>query len=291
MAYFLIILTSFIWGTAFVSVKWSIIRFSALESNALRFFITAILAFIILLIRKKLTLDWKKLKPALFAALVLITMLVLQTWGLEYTTVAKSGFLTTLYAFFTPLLTIFIYKNKLKIGYWILMSIALIGIFMLGEMEFSNFNFGDFLTVLCSLCAAIHILIVEYYAPEIESSLDFNMYQCLFLGLICVGFLPFIGIEFFSRIPYMEAKEWGSYFYLSVFSSLIAFSTQAWAQKQIPSHIVSMLYLLESPFAAIAGFLLVGETMSMIGIIGCVFILISVSLVPKFMNAGNNTTS
>lgn len=270
-------------------MKWSIIRFSALESNALRFFLTGLLAFIILIIRKKLTTNWKTLKPALLAAMVLITMLVLQTWGLEYTTVAKSGFLTTLYAFFTPLLTIIFYKNKLKIGYWILMSLAFVGIFMLGEMEFSNFNFGDFLTVLCSLCAAIHILLVEYYAPEIESSIDFNMYQCVFLGLICLGFLPFIGIDFFSRVPMMEAKEWGSYFYLSVFSSLIAFSTQAWAQKKIPSHIVSMLYLLESPFAALAGFLLVGETMSMIGIIGCAVILLSVSLVPKFMSAESNT--
>jgi drug/metabolite transporter (DMT)-like permease len=68
---------------------------------------------------------------------------------------------------------------------------------------------------------------------------------------------------------------------LGVVSSILAFGFQVWAQQKIPSHTAAVLFLLESPFAALFGFWLLSETLSTAGIIGCVLILVACLLALK----------
>jgi drug/metabolite transporter (DMT)-like permease len=61
---------------------------------------------------------------------------------------------------------------------------------------------------------------------------------------------------------------------------MVAFTLQIVSQKKMPSHIVSMIFLLESPFAAFFGYQFLGETLSGLNLMGCALILISVGLIP-----------
>ena len=69
---------------------------------------------------------------------------------------------------------------------------------------------------------------------------------------------------------------------LSIFSSLIAFSFQMAAQKRTPAHVVGLIFLSESLFASLSGWIFFNESLTFTQIIGAVIILISVALIPKF---------
>lgn len=281
MGYLLLISITFIWGMGFIAVKWTLLHYSAMESNLIRFLISSCFALPIVLFSKSWNVSREQVKGVFLCSFFLFTMLYLQTWGLSYTSIAKSGFITTLYVFLTPLLGMLLFGHRYPLSYWVLILVGMIGIFLLVDMKFDGFNFGDFLTCLCALCAAFHIIAVEKVSPLFQSALIFNCFQIFFVSLMSsVVFLLRHGT---IRIaPLLDLKSyslWG-FFILSIMSSIVAFTFQASAQKKLPAHIVSMLFLLESPFAALMGYVLLGETLSMTAIIGSGIILLSVALVP-----------
>ncbi|MFZ4713932.1 MAG: DMT family transporter [Bacteriovoracaceae bacterium] len=283
MGYILLIFITFIWGMGFIAVKWTLLHYTAMESNLIRFAIAAILAIPIVTLMKAWKVSQAQLKGVFVCSLFLFSMLYLQTWGLAYTSVAKSGFLSTLYVFITPLLCMFFFRQRYSWGYWFLILLGLVGIFLLGDMSFDGFNFGDLLTLLCSFFAAFHILSVEKYSPLFPHSLVFNCFQIFFVTLfsMTVFVLRNGTVRLEPMMSWQSLSLWG-FFILSVMSSLVAFSFQASAQKKLPSHVVSMLFLLESPFAALMGYIILGETLTMVATVGCGLILLSVILVPKF---------
>jgi drug/metabolite transporter (DMT)-like permease len=73
-----------------------------------------------------------------------------------------------------------------------------------------------------------------------------------------------------------------AFLFLSLFSSIGAFTVQVYVQQQIPPHIVSMIFLTESVFAAFFGWIFFDERLSVMGMAGALVILMSVSLVPLF---------
>jgi drug/metabolite transporter (DMT)-like permease len=281
MGYLLLIAITFIWGMGFIAVKWTLLHYSAMESNLIRFLISTIFALPIVFFSKSWKVSREQVKGVFICSFFLFSLLYLQTWGLTFTSVAKSGFITTLYVFLTPLLGMLLYGHRYPMSYWMLIFIGMVGIFLLVDMKFDGFNFGDFLTSLCALSAAFHIIAVEKFSPLFSSALIFNCFQIFFVSIM--SSIVFISRQGVIRLdPLMDLKSyslWG-FFILSIMSSIVAFTFQASAQKKLPAHVVSMLFLLESPFAAIMGYLLLGETLSMTAIIGSGVILLSVALVP-----------
>lgn len=273
-----------IWGMGFIGVKWTLMVHTPMESNFVRFLISTIFVLPIVMIKGEFRRTKSELIAAAICSVFLFGLLFLQTWGMQYTTVAKSGFLTTLYAFFTPLLSMFIFKKRFKFGYWVLTLIGLLGICLLCNLNFDEFNFGDLLTVLCALSAAIHIICVDKFAHRFKSALIFNCFQIFFVTIISSIFFFFRSstINWSVLWDFHHLPVYG-YIEISILSSIIAFSFQASAQRGLPSHVVSMLFLLESPFAAIFGFLFLHETLNATNIIGCILIILSVVLVPFYV--------
>ena len=70
--------------------------------------------------------------------------------------------------------------------------------------------------------------------------------------------------------------------FLSFFSSIVAFSIQVHAQKSLPPHIVGLIFLLESPFAALFGYLFLQEKLNIQNIIGGGLVMVAGGLLPFF---------
>lgn len=281
--YLLLILITMIWGMGFIGVKWTLLVHTPMESNFVRFLISTIFVIPIVTIKGEWRRSGEEIKAAIICAIFLFGLLFMQTWGMRYTTVAKSGFLTTLYAFFTPLLAMIFFKKRFSIAYWILIAIGLLGICLLCNLNFDEFNFGDMLTVFCALCAAFHIICVEKYAHVFKSGLIFNCFQIFFVTIISAVVFAFnpSSINWGVLLDFTQFPVYG-YIEIAILSSIVAFTFQASAQRELPSEVVSTLFLLESPFAAIFGFLFLGETLNLINIVGCLLIMFSVAAVPYF---------
>ncbi|MBC7540896.1 MAG: DMT family transporter [Bacteriovorax sp.] len=281
-----IILLSFssaIWGFGFIATRWTFQVFDPFWSNALRFSLAALLSIPFLLYKKSF---WRKkniLKKAMLSSVFLLGTLLFQTLGLTSTTVAKSGFITTLYSLFIPLTMMAFTGKKYRGTFWGLIFMALVGMALMCNLEVKDLNKGDFLTLLCAISAAFHIMYIGIVASEIPSAIEFNFLQNIFVAIFSVIIaLIFKGPVDLTPLADYHSDAVKGLLFLGVISSLISFTIQVVAQKKIPAHIAGLIFLMESPFAALFGYLVLKELLNPLNLLGAFLIIMSVLLVPVF---------
>ena len=274
----LLVLATMIWGFGFIAVKWTILSMSPTWANTLRYGLAASFSLPYLLWRGTFRRGLAYIWPPAFAALLLFLGMQTQNVGLAYTSVAKSGFFTTFYVFFVPLFGILILRKKYTLRFWALLTLALFGVALLCEMKLNGFNRGDFYTILCAICFAMHILFIGKITKTYSSAFELNALQCVF-GFI-FGLILALAAEPVPSFNFLLIS-WVGLLFLGTFSSLLAFTIQNYAQKSITPHVAGMIFLLESPFAAIFGFFILNEQMNLQQIGGSLCILLAVSLIQK----------
>ena len=280
----LLILATFIWGLGFVGTRWTLIDYSPIWSNSLRFVFAGGISLLLLYKGYEILKD----KGAIICAFVLGIGLQLQTIGIAHTSLAKSGFLTVFYAIFTPILSLILLKTKFRPTYWLLVAMALLGIAMLCELKLENFNMGDAFVLASAFVFSLHILAVDKYGQNV-SALKFNLAQCVYIGVFCTAFAllyegPVSLAPLYSESAFQMESALTGFIILSIFSSIVAFSLQVYAQQGIAPHIVSLIFLMESIFAAIFGYVFFTETLSWLAMAGCALVMLSVALIPVMTN-------
>jgi len=287
MKLLLLILATIIWGAGFAGTKFTLTDYSPLWSNAIRFTIAGLLCLPVLIKIKSFKKEPKEFIGPILCAFALFAGILVQTYGLKYTTLAKSGFISTFYAIFTPIIAMVIYSRKYRKTYWGLVSVALVGIFLLCDMNLDNFNYGDLLTLISALFFSGHILLLDKYTDKFDSLIELNLMQMVFTGIFSLA-AGLIGEDIPSLAPLVQFSKIGQaspitgFIILSVFSSLIAFGIQVIVQKDIPAHIVSLIFLSEAVFASIFGYFFFSEVLSITAMVGCAMVLASVALIPVF---------
>lgn len=273
----LLLISTMIWGFGFIATRWTFETLDPFWAHALRFLLAGFLGFPFLIYRKSFWKNPKILKKSMISSFFLMCTLLFQTIGLSTTTVAKSGFITTLYALFVPLFMMILTKKKYKATFWALIMLAFMGMALMCNLKITGLNYGDFLTLLCAVFGAIHIIYIGFIAKEIDSPVEFNFLQNFFVGILsCL-------IAFFVKGPIHVTATQNvvlGLLFSSIFSSMIAFSIQVIAQKKIPTHIAGLIFLMESPFAAIFGYFIFKEVLSPLNILGAFLIMIAIMLIP-----------
>lgn len=281
---FLLILAAAIWGHGFIASRWTLVDYSPMWSNSFRYVLAGLMALPVLLYYRSYRRTRRELGITLIASLLLLAGMIFQVYGIKYTTVAKSGFLTTFYAFFVPIIGVLKHGRRFSKGYWGLLGLAIFGVALLCDLNVSSFNFGDFLILGCAFCFAAHIDYLGEYANLFDNGMEFNMLQCFFMGIIGL-FLGLLVDGPFDWGPLVRSSsQWdgalSGFLVLAFLSSIIAFSIQVHGQKTIAPHIAGPLFLLESPFAAVFGYTFLNETLSPMNIFGCLVIVLAVVLIP-----------
>jgi len=266
----------------FVATRWTLDLFDPVLSNSLRYIFAAVFSAFFLLFCFPKKFSWSPL----ICGSILLLALQLQTIGLAYTSLAKSGFLTVFYAIFTPVLAYILLKQRFRTTYWFLLMLAMTGILFLCNLNINEFNIGDILTLASALVFSFHIIAVDKLGKG-HPSIQFNLLQCIYMGIMAIP----VGLLFsgpVSLIPLMDLSQLFrpspllGFVVLSLFSSIIAFTFQVHAQKSTPPHVVSLTFLMESIFAALFGYLFFKEVLSSTAIVGCIMVMISVAFIPKF---------
>lgn len=273
---------SVLWGFGFIAAVWALNSYTPAETLFWRFFIATILGELIFLLvkfRRKISMDITETKTqlilALPAGLLLGGMLLLQTIGLKYTTATKSGFITCLYIILVPLFNFVFFKNKIGWNSLIFVTLAMTGTYFLVGGPIESINTGDLWTLACAVLAAFHIIYIGRVSKKITNGFRFNNFQSFWCLLASIPFVLFQSKIFV--LPTIPLATWGL-ICLGAGSSVIAFYLQIRAQKILDDTTASMLFLLESPMAAIFGFLILSERLSTIQAAGALLILISAAL-------------
>lgn len=212
----------------------------------------------------------KDFLKALPAGIFLGAMLILQTIGLKYTTATKSGFLTSLYVILVPLINTFIFRTPSSWKNYALAILALFGTFVLMDAKIHDVNVGDLWTLACSLLAAFHIIYIGRVSGSVSNTFRFNNFQSIWALLILS---PLLLTQNSFSFHGATALSWAGVMFMGLGASLIAFSIQIRAQKVLSDSTASMIFLLESPFAALFGFLLLSEKLTVFQGFGAIIIL------------------
>lgn len=113
--------------------------------------------------------------------------MVTQQVGLLTTTVTNSGFLTSMYVVFTPLLTVILLRKKPHAIVWPAALIALGGIYFLSGGNLSGLTKGDGLTLVSVVFWSFQLILIGIFVrssgrPFALCAVQFSV--CALLGLL-----------------------------------------------------------------------------------------------------------
>lgn len=265
-----------LWGFGFIATIWALRAFSPSETLVLRFLLCVLAGEFIwwVALRRRVAepeAHWKRdFMLALPAGFLLAGLMLPQTIGLQYTTAAKSGFLTTLYIVLVPFFGQLLLRQPTRLSTYVHAALALAGAFLLMEVDFGDINKGDLWTLLCAVIAALHILYIGHVSSRISQPFRFNTFQSLFCLL---GVLPLLATQPTVNFWTEEWLPWAGIAFLALFSSVIAFTIQIRTQKILSPTTASMLFLLESPYALLFGVMFLNEIFSIRQAAGATLIL------------------
>ncbi len=273
------LITTFIWGTAFIAQDTGMDNIGPLTFNFSRFFVGFITILPIALIfeKKKIFLEISSnskvfYKYLLFMGISLFLGTYLQQASLQYTNIANAAFFTVFYVPLVPILLFFIYASKVHWSIWPSIGLCVFGVYLLSDFSNSEVMLGDALVILCSVFWALHIIFAGKFMETFNIPIFYAALQALLVAALSLLFSYFFEEIKFSNI----LLESSSIIYAGVFSGGIAFTLQMFAQKNIEEAPAAIIYSLEGVFAALAGWIILNQFLDLSNIIGCCLILIAV---------------
>jgi drug/metabolite transporter (DMT)-like permease len=269
----LLLITAIIWGFAFVAQRVGMEYLGPFTFNAARFTLGSLSLLPLLLISRderpasENILPRPSLKLVMLgefsAGFMLFMGMSLQQVGIVYTTAGKAGFITSLYVVIVPILALF-WKQSTNPGTWIGAVLAAGGLYFLSVTQHFIIEFGDLLIFFCAFFWAGQVLIIGWLSPRIQSvKLAFTQFAvCSVLSLMVAVIFEDISWNALVRATW-------PILYGGILSSGVAFTFQIMAQRHThPAH-ASIIMSMEAVFAAIGGWLLLNEILSMRGLMGC----------------------
>ena len=267
----LLILTAFIWGTAFVGQRQGMEHMGPITFNACRMALAALtIGTVSFVLRKRDAQKQQDMSDqsrreyrkntvigGICCGFFLTIAALFQQMGMVCTTAGKGGFITAMYILLVPVINWILFKRKSKPLVWIAVLMGIAGIYLLCVTEGLTLEKGDALVMVCPFFFAGHILCCDYFVQR-ANPVELSAIQ-FFTVTVLSAVLAFI----FENPSWQQVAEavvpivW-----LGVLSGGIGYTFQIIAQQYTDPTVASLLMSLEAVFAVLAGTVLLGERMS-----------------------------
>ena len=307
----MLLVTALIWGTAFVAQSTGMDHVGPFTYNGVRNLIAAIVLIPVVLFFDRMKADGTLSTPeptvsedtsesvgskskgrettasvnrrsymdGIICGIFLFIASSFQQYGISMTTAGKAGFVTALYIVIVPVLGIFLHKKVTPV-IWISVAIAVAGFYLLCIKEGFTIGTGDLLVLCCAFFFSFHILVIDHFN---EGNVDgVRISQAQFLTVAVLSVLPMLltempGASWRAFIASIWSARW-SILYTAVMSSGVAYTLQILAQRYTEPTTATLLMSLESVFAALSGWLILHERLSLKEFIGCALVFAAVIL-------------
>lgn len=271
------LLAALVWGTAFVAQREGAAYLDAYSFNALRSLLGAlVLVPVAATIGRRgaaAQLATRRGRLGLVMAgaacgLVLAVATLFQQLGLEETSAGKAGFITTLYILIVPLLGLCLGRRP-PWNLWAGVALGLAGLFLLCVKEGLSITHGDMMVLRCAFTFSLHIMLIDHFVRKVDAIL-LSMAQFLFCGLYSLLPMALGVIEAPAMSAVMDCK-W-QILYMAVFSTGVAYTLQVVAQRRLDAGVAALVMSMESVFAALSGWIVLGETLTRRELLGCALV-------------------
>ena len=283
-----LLLAAFIWGTSFVAQDVGMEHVEAFTYNGIRMLMgsAVLLPLIFFMQLKKRRLDTRtpdekkkdatvQLRSGIICGLILFCASNLQQFAFNYIeegASGKIGFITALYMLLVPIFGLFL-RQKQRLLVWIAVVIGCVGAYLLCVDSAFTVGLGEVLALGCAVFFAVHILYIDSVADRVDGVI-LSCTQFLVVGVLSVICMfvfetPKIADINTAIVPIL---------YSGVMSSGVAYTLQIIGQKNTQPAVASILMCLESVFAVLAGWAILGDQLEMREYIGCAVMFAAIIL-------------
>src|SRR4051812_27915508 len=221
-------------------------------------------------------------RAGLVMGVFLTASYVLQTFGLEHTSVSNTAFITGLFVVITPVLAALFLRERIGALGWSAAVVSAIGLYLLSGTHGFNLH-GDGLVLLCAVAVAAHILVTSRYARDHDTGALLAV-QLGFCGLVCLIAAAPSGLH----AP-RGGEVWLALLVTAVFASALGFFVQPSAQKHAPRARPALILASEPAFGGLFGYLLAGDRLGATAWLGAGLIMaaiVAVELLPRLRRPG-----
>jgi len=269
MKIILLILTAIIWGSTFFIIKDTVNTVHEYYIVFIRTFIAAVSMLIFLLFKdRKALLNLRTLRNGLVLGILLATTYISQTIGLKYTSSGHSAFITGSCVILVPILLFIFFKNKIKLQELHVLIIVLIGLYFLTYDKETILNIGDLITVITAFSLAWHLILSGKYVKTTEV-FALVTYQFLFAAIL--SFTLYLTTNPTTFV--LSSNDTISLIYLGFVGTLFCYFVSVWAQKQVSTVTVALIFTLEPVFAALFAWVFASEILTLKEISGGLIII------------------
>jgi drug/metabolite transporter (DMT)-like permease len=267
---------SLIWGVAFVAQSAGMEFVGPYTFTAVRSALAALGLGVLILIRSRKEtapkdadhkIHWR---AGVLLGVVLTIASNLQQIGLVTTSAGKAGFITSLYIVFVPIFGLLIGRKPHPM-LWLSVAIALAGLYFLSIRGDFSISRGDFLVLLSAFAFTVQILIVDRYVNHVD--------------VLRLSFIQFAVMALLSSVPMLLLEQpklqsisqaWITIVYAGLFSGCGAYTLQMLGQRRMEPAAASLLLSPENVFSALAGWVILGQTLSLRELAGCALVFVGV---------------
>ena len=273
----LLLLGALIWGTAFVAQSVGSGYVGPYTFLAARSWLACAFLIVLVLLRrgKARKADpgvpfWINgrmlLRGGVFCGIALFAASAAQQIGIGTTSTAKAGFMTALYVVLVPVTSIF-FGSRPGVKLWGCVVVSVVGLYLLclAGRDTLSLTGGEWQLLLCAALFTLQIMLVNHFSPQLDG-IQLSFMQFLVVSVLSTVFM------FAFETPTVEQFRGAavSIAYCGIMSSGVAYTLQIVGQKELDPTIASLAMCLESVFSALAGWLILGETLSATELCGCV---------------------
>ena len=270
----MLLAASFFWGTTFVAQVLGMEGLGPYTYAAFRFALGTLFMGALWFAYRGKRADERRagtfrsgFLPGIPVGVAMFIGVTLQQVALLYTTAGKTAFITTLYIVLVPLAAVLL-GQRVRVAQWGGALLAFIGVYFLSAYGELTINTGDLLVFICSFFWMAQILLIDRYASTVDA-----IELCFMEMIVCtVGNAALAAVyETFLWSDVIRAAI--PILYAGVLSCGVAYTCQILGQAYVEPMQASILLSTEAVFAAVSGWIILGETMSGVQIMGCALLL------------------
>ena len=196
----------------------------------------------------------------------------LQQLGIRETSAGKAGFVTALYIVLVPVSGL-LFGRVVRRNIWIAVLLSVAGLFLLCVTETLTVGLGDLYLLLCAAAFTVHILVIDHFSPKTDC-VRMSCLQFFVTAVSCAAMM------LLTEKPTWDAvlAGWVPILYAGVLSGGMGYTLQMIAQRDTDPAVASLIMCLESVFAVLAGWALLGEMLSARELAGCALMLTGIVL-------------
>jgi drug/metabolite transporter (DMT)-like permease len=269
-----LLLNSILWGATFVLVKNALAGVSPMLFLAARFTLAAVALALFFLGPLRRMFTWRAAGAGALSGVFLFAGFAFQTYGLQFTSAAKSAFLTGMTSILAPFLAAAVYRIKPGASELagVVVSVAGLGLMTL-EGPLGSLRTGDVLTLLGAVAFAANIVTAAHFSE----SMPFEVLGASQIAAASLCAWMLMGIE----APRLEWRTTviGAIAVAGLLCTALAFGIQSWAMQYTTATRTAVIYLFEPVVAWLTSFLLTGVGLSGRASGGAALILLGILLV------------